>query len=372
MMIYQLDYSFSGSYVASDCIFLMKPISLPVTPVMVKERLIQSRKKHYSEMIGEEKLPSPEYLRIFYEAMGHNQRRFARDLLKLAVLILNSRKGEITIVSLARAGTPIGVLLTRVLRQVFRRRCIHFSISIIRDRGIDTNALKNILHRGHSDNSIVFVDGWTGKGVISRELNASIQLFNEENNVSIDSSLYVVADICGYAGTSATNDDYLIPSSILGSTISGLVSRSILNSDYIGKDDFHGCLYYTNFLSCDLSNWFVNSTMDFISDQAPIHFTESRTDCEFGHLRSRSELFLTSLQERFPRVLHHNYIKPGIGEATRVLLRRVPDLLILQNSESKDVRHLLVLAKEKNVEVMVDPKLPYKAAAMIKNVDSCN
>ena len=41
---------FSGSYVAADVQFLLRPISIENTTIEEKERLIQSGKKHYSEM----------------------------------------------------------------------------------------------------------------------------------------------------------------------------------------------------------------------------------------------------------------------------------------------------------------------------------
>jgi hypothetical protein len=66
--------------------------------------------------------------------------------------------------SLARAGTPVGVLLRR---ELLRRGvdAVHYSISIIRGRGIDRVALAHLAAaRGTED--AVFVDGWTGKGAI--------------------------------------------------------------------------------------------------------------------------------------------------------------------------------------------------------------
>ena len=45
----------------------------------------------------------------------------------------------------------------------------HYSVSIIRDRGIDENAL-HYIYRTHPEGKIQFVDGWTGKGAISIEL----------------------------------------------------------------------------------------------------------------------------------------------------------------------------------------------------------
>jgi hypothetical protein len=62
-----------------------------------------------------------------------------------------------------------------------------------------------------------------------------------------------------------------------------------------------------------------------------------------------------------------NLIKPGIGEATRVLLRRVPRLLVLRQPGEPQVRHLEVLAEEKQVPVAIDPLLPYHAVSLIRS-----
>jgi len=61
-------------------------------------------------------------------------------------------------------------------------------------------------------------------------------------------------------------------------------------------------------------------------------------------------------------------VKPGVGEATRVLLRRVPDLLLLRNPHDLAVAHLQVLAQEKQVAIVYDEKLPYRAVSLIKEV----
>mgnify|MGYP000326335631 FL=1 len=63
-----------------------------------------------------------------------------------------------------------------------------------------------------------------------------------------------------------------------------------------------------------------------------------------------------------------NKIKPGVAESTRVMLRRVPRLLILKDISSPDVAHLKVLANEKNIIIKEDPLMPFSAIAFIENV----
>ena len=165
---------FTGSYTEQDVQFLLKVIEVPDTPIAEKERRIQQENRHYSEMLSRESLPSKQYIQLFHQAMQVNKQQMARDCYCLAEKIAQSRQGEIVLVSLARAGTPVGVVLKHCLEQHFQRQVSHYSISIIRDRGIDENALNYILKQ-HTDTSLVFVDGWTGKGVIAQELQKSIQ-----------------------------------------------------------------------------------------------------------------------------------------------------------------------------------------------------
>ena len=48
-----------------------------------------------------------------------------------------------------------------------------------------------------------------------------------------------------------------------------------------------------------------------------------------------------------------NFIKPGVGETTRVLLRRIPYKILVKNKNDKNLDHIFVLANEKNVEIEV-------------------
>jgi len=64
-----------------------------------------------------------------------------------------------------------------------------------------------------------------------------------------------------------------------------------------------------------------------------------------------------------------NRIKPGIAEATRVMLRRVPDLLIVNDAINPNTAHLIRIANEKSIEVCVLPDMPFGACALIKDVD---
>jgi hypothetical protein len=358
---------FSGSYTADDVQFLLKPIEMQDTPVHIKEALIQSGKKHYSQMLSHESLPPDHYLPLFYQAMELNQHRMAEHLLALAQRMLVTRPNGITLVSLARAGTPVGVLLKHVLNRYFNMEVSHYSISIIRDIGLDQNALRHILQT-HDPKSLVFVDGWTGKGVIARQLAASLQTFASTDGVCIPAELYVLADLSGSAAVAATSEDYLIPSCILNATVSGLVSRSIYDPDTVSATDFHGCVYYRQFEQHDLSRYFIDKILacvELASQQNPGTFEITVPDRL--QLQRKSQSLLQWISDHYD-ISQYNYIKPGIGEATRVLLRREAQVLLLQNIDCDATRHLRWLAESRAIPINIISDLPYRAVALIREI----
>jgi hypothetical protein len=349
-----------GSYAPEDCLFLLKPILPPHLPVAEKERLIQSGQRHYSEMITHEEPVSRSYSDLFLHLVDCYQARLAQDVLNLAEGIRRTHPEPLTLVSLARAGTPIGTLVQRALKRlgVASR---HYSISIIRDRGIDERALTYILDQAQRPaEGVVFIDGWTAKGVITRELKKSIADWNARQNPWLNDTLHVIADLGGVADVAATHDDYVIPSGILGATVSGLVSRSILN-EQIMPGDFHGCVVYEHLRSHDRSQWFLDRLDTLMADCSP----QPLPILDGAARRDRINHYLAKIRQEYG-IVNMNYIKPGVLEASRVMLRRVPGLLLLRDSNNEDVVHLRLLAAEKGVPIQYDADMPFNATALIR------
>src|SRR3546814_20924922 len=69
----------------------------------------------------------------------------------------------------------------------------------------------------------------------------------------------LVADPAGRADLAATFDDYVIPSGLLNGIVSGLVSRSILNDDLVGRNDFHACVSMPEHAASDVSRDFIDT-----------------------------------------------------------------------------------------------------------------
>ncbi len=357
---------FSGSYDPGDVQFLLRKLDIePIDDVDEKERLIQSGQRHYSEIIGREKLPSDKYFALYEQSLEINGPRVAADLLRLAQHINHLRGDVITLVSLARAGTPFGVLLKRIFKQRFGIEVAHYSISIIRDRGIDANALDYILSQ-HRAESLCFIDGWSGKGAIAGELKKSVAAYNASRRLEsgVSPELFVLVDLAGVAAASGSVDDYLIPSAILNAPISGLVSRTILN-ELIGPDDWHGCLFYSKWFDIDRSRDYI-ARIDAHAQRLAMPLPRPAPDDPLYRRRLMIAWVDRIMRER--GLVNRNLVKPGIGEATRAVLRRTPQEVILKSTRDPDLAHLVLLCKERGVKVKEDTQLLLKAVAIIRSL----
>ena len=346
-----------SSYRPGDVTLLLKDITGLVEPLpaSVREKRIQGG-THYCEMLPLEYRPTDRYYALFEQAMELYAGMTAEAVASVAQQIL-AKTGERTVlVSLARAGTPIGVLIRKYMREKCGVDPAHYAISIIRGRGIDRNAMRYILRR-HAPEDLHFIDGWTGKGAIARQLRESLEEWPEVNP-----ELCVLSDPAGLAGIRGTADDFLIASSCLNATVSGLISRTFLRADIIGPEDFHGAACYAELANQDVTYRFIDRVAAcFPPADAPLP-DPGKADPQ-GALEE-----ITGIAERFG-IGDFNLIKPGIGEATRVLLRRIPRKLLVHSlDDAAHLGHLYQLAAEKQVEIQVWPLRRYRACGLIREL----
>ena len=437
-----------SSYKKEDVTILLKDITGMVLPqpTQERERLIQSG-VHYCEMLPIEYKPSAKYTEAYQEALKHYAKPTAKAVAALAGKVAAKYGDKVVLVSLARAGIPIGILLKRFLQTAFHIQAPHYAISIIRGRGIDDNAMHYILER-HCAEHLLFVDGWIGKGAILGELKKCLAAYK-----GVSPELAVAADPAYITELCGTHQDILIPSSCLNSTVSGLISRTFLRSDIIGTQDFHGAAYYGELADADLSYAFIRA----IEAQFPTKEESNSKESNGNELNGKesngnepnskesngkesngkesngtepngkkrngnelngkesngNELNSKELNGNEPNgkkrngnelngkesksnklnsdelnvsidkgidevrkiaaqfdIEDINFIKPGIGETTRVLLRRVPwKVLIQQESKSDEaLNHIYRLAEEKGVPVAYYPLQHYKACGIIKKI----
>ncbi|MBD5129408.1 MAG: hypothetical protein HDT43_05740 [Ruminococcaceae bacterium] len=339
----------------ADCRLLLKDITGSIAPMSPSEREPLIRKGvHYCELLPAEHEPSEAYLRQYNAGLRTWGSVTAEAVRAVAEKILSAKGENVVIVSLARAGTPVGVLIKRYLKRFRAIDCAHYSVSIIRGRGIDRNAMRYILAR-HSAKNIQFVDGWTGKGAITRQLSEALAEFPE-----VDSRLAVLADPAGLCEIYGTRGDIFIPCSCLNSVVSGLFSRTVLRSDLITDGDFHGAAYFGELERSDKTYEFISAVERELALLPPFEDFECLPADGSGLEETRQ------IAQNFG-VSDLNLVKPSIGETTRVLLRRVPRVILVRSLESPLTKHLLQLAAEKSVPVQEYPLKCYEAVGIIEN-----
>ena len=344
-----------SSYSPEDVTLLLKDITGLVEPQSTEERekLIQAG-KHYCEMLPIEYKPSEKYMQIYDELVKVFAEKNANAIGVLADQIMKAKGNNVVLVSLARAGIPIGILLKHYISFKYNIDVPHYSISIIRGRGIDKNAMKFLLDSYNAED-LLFVDGWTGKGAINHQLEEALVDYP-----SVSKDLAVIADPAGVAKYYGTREDLLIPSCCLNSTISGLISRTFLRDDIIGADDFHGAVYYSELKDNDLSYAFINAIEEHFKKEAIFKGVDFE-DTGLDEARKIAKEY---------NIHDINLVKPSIGEATRVLLRRVPWKVLISDKykDDIDVAHIIRLAEEKNVPVEYTELNHYKAVGLIKEM----
>ncbi|MGX1130403.1 hypothetical protein RKD49_002593 [Streptomyces glaucescens] len=356
-----------SSYAPDEVGWLLQDLS-DVTleaPTEEREEAIQSGGAHYAESLPVEYQPSEQYQQLFHAALDASAARLATAVGVVTETVLAERSPRPVLVSLARAGTPVGVLMRRWAQDRHGLDLAHYAVSIVRGRGIDANALR-WLAAHHDPADVVFVDGWTGKGAITRELAAALDEFERAEGVTgFDREIAVLADPGACVRTYGTREDFLIPSACLNSTVSGLISRTVLRADLVGPHDYHGAKFYRELAGADVSVAFL--------DAVSARFPEVR-DTVDAAVKELLAADRTPTWEGWAAVeriseeygIHDvNLVKPGVGETTRVLLRRVPWKILARAGAGADLDHVRLLAEQRGVPVEEVADLPYTCVGLI-------
>lgn len=377
------------SYSENDAVVLLKDVSglVEVLGTEEREKRIQTG-THYSEMIPLEYKPSDSYMDIYNGALVELSRQTAEAVAVISEKVFLEKGLDLVLVSLARAGTPVGVLMKRYIKQMFNVDVPHYSVSIIRGKGFDENAIEYIVDN-HTAYGIKFVDGWIGKGAITRVLEEACHdmRMKEDKFIGLDAELAVVSDPAWITECCGTHDDFLIPSACLNSTVSGLFSRTYLKEDIIGPDDFHGAVCYTNLIDEDKSLEFVDTVSSYFAkiikdrgakygfEDEPLYLKVDKVkyigteDMNLECMNGKQGLDeVQEIAEHFG-ISDINKIKPGVGETTRVLLRRLPWKVLIRDEGSLP-EHVRQLCVEKNIPIEIYPLNMYRVCGIIKDLSA--
>lgn len=358
------------SYSLDDVVVLLKDISgqVEVLGTEEREKRIQTG-THYSEMIPLEYKPSDYYMNVYHAALKTLSEQTAHATAIISEKVFEEKGENLVLVSLARAGTPIGILMKRYIKARYNVDVAHYSISIIRGKGFDKNAIDYIVSK-HGAKDIQFVDGWIGKGAICRVLeDACNELVDLDATKygELSPTLAVISDPAWLTDCCGTHDDFLIPSACLNSTVSGLFSRTYHKEGIIGPNDYHGAVYYGNLTQEDKSIQFIDTVSSFFPEIINQDRWLSGLDMSIASMQGKTGLDEVIEIAKAFHVSDINKIKPGVGETTRVLLRRIPDLILVRDKATTDA-HILTLCAEKGIPIVEYPLQMYRVCGIIKDL----
>lgn len=358
-----------GSYRSDEVAWLLTDLSAVDLEADIGEReaAIQSGQAHYAESLPIEYQPDPQYQALFTEVLAGTADRLALAVGAVTELVLSERGPDSVLVSLARAGTPIGILMRRWAQQVHGIALPHYAMSIVRGRGIDRIALEYLAAQ-YDPRSIVFVDGWTGKGAIAKELTGALRELTADGGPTFSDDLAVLADPGHSVRTFGTRDDFLIASACLNSTVSGLVSRTVLNRKFLGARDFHGGKFYRELAGSDVSGVLLDAVSErFDAVRGPVLAGTAALAASDRRVTFAGWAAVEEIRRRYG-IESVNFVKPGVGEATRVLLRRVPWKILVREPDHPDHVHLRLLAAQRGVPIEVVPDLAYSCMGLVRRL----
>jgi hypothetical protein len=302
--------------------------------------------------------PSPEYMRLLAKATDRHAAQTAFAVGTLTDTVLSTQRAPI-IVSIMRAGVPVGVLMHR---WAARRgaELPHYAISIVQEAGIDSAALRWLAEH-HDPAQIVFVDGWTGKGTVARTLQQSLRTATEKHGIRFPPTLGVLADPGNCTSLCGTREDFLIPSAGLDSTATGLISRSVYHPDLMGPGSFHAAAFHRDLADADTSHAFLEAVTAHFDEAAAAlkHGIPAQGKPDWSGRRAADAI------ARRHRLDHIDLVKPGVCETTRVLVQWKVNTLLIHPDAERDLEHVLLLATERHTPIDYADDMPFSCAALV-------
>lgn len=335
------------SYNAEDVTLLLNDMTGKIKPVSQEERKRRVENGEYvRSIIIEEYEVSKEYIKIVSDNMEPYLDEMARTVGVLAEKLYKVKGNDLVLVDIARAGIPIGILVKRYLKMYHNVNIPHYSISLV--KGLDKKAMEYIMNN-HKKEGIQFIDGWTGKGTVAKEIKASV----ERDFEGVDPSLAVLSDCINVAKYVGTREDIYIPHSPLNAAVTGLVSITVLNEEFENPTGFHSAIYLENLEEDDQSVEFIEKVIKHFKKQ---ELTEI-PDNDFV-----DDTEIDKIAEKLNK--NKKELNPGINEAARAVLRRNLEKLVVSDLNDKDLAVLIELAKSKNVPVEEFDLNGYKAVSV--------
>ncbi len=335
------------SYKKTDVELLLTDLTDEVNPITIEEKKqMEMQGKDVTDIITDEFPIDKKYFDICLETTPMYAKQTAVAVGNLAEQIYNIKKENIVLVSILRAGTLIGILVKRYLKNKYNIDVFHYSISMPSDN--NQNEIKFILNK-HKPQDIVFVDSWTGKGTATNKIKKFAQQID-----GLCPDLAVLSDsinICRFCGV---REDIAIPQAPFNACITGLIGAPINNSKYLMDEDFAGSIYLKELERIDVTNWYINLI------EQNFDYKLCNSDNYQENLNSKEEL--SEICSKYKIELKD--LNPGINEAGRALLRRNLKKLLVKDKNDIQVMQIKRIAELKGIEVEEYDFKYYRAASI--------
>ena len=342
-----------SSYKSGQVELLIKDLSGIACPVSIEERDKRVAEGEFERGILIDEYPmSEEYFNTAKKYIDSYMPNLASCIRILAEKLYAAKGKDLVLVSIIRAGVPVGILLKNYFLKKYHIDVPHYAVSLV--KGLDENAMRYILAR-HDAENIQFVDGWVGKGTVSKELEESALHY-----AGLHPDLAVLVDPIGISKYYGVCKDIAIPSAPFNAVVTGLVSITVFNNDMISEDDFHGAIYLHNWKDWDISQEFIDmaeQSMNYDSMSGNLQkILFAPRKCNKDACKIFSE------ENNIPMGL----LNPGINEAARAILRRNLEVLYVRNLTDPNIKGIAELAKIKGIPVIEKPMESYSAISVAK------
>lgn len=336
-----------SSYKKTDVELLLTDLTDKVDPISIEQKRQMEKQGIDVKDIVTDEFPIDEK---YYDLCLKNTPMYAKQTAiavgNLAEQIFSKRSENVVLVSLLRAGTLIGILVKRYLKNKYNINVYHYSISVPKD--VNQNEMKYILSK-HKAKDILFIDSWTGKGTTTNKIrNFAEQIEGLSSDLAVLSDAINISSFCG------VREDIAIPQAPFNACITGLVGIPTSSQKYLNKDDYTGSIYLDYLEKIDITNWYIDLIEENFDyelcnsdnyEENPIPFEELDEIC-MNHKIELKEL------------------NPGINEAGRALLRRKIKKLLVKDLNDIQILQIKEIAELKGIEVEQYNFKYYRAATI--------
>lgn len=345
-----------STFKEEDVEILLKDVKNEIEIIDINNPKNVNSNLHYCDFIPMEKELDKDYVNIFNKMLKLTERQTASYVKRLTEMVCE-KYPNVVFVSLLRGGTIVGVLMKRYAKKVMNKDIRHYSVGLSRGKGIDFRALKEIV-TNNPNKTIVFVDGWVGKGTTKLELDKTCQLFNKKYGTNVKPIMAVLSDLKNISDFTATHEDVLLPNSLINAQGCGLISRITQNEKIVNDDEYNGAVIFDNLKNEDKTYILI--------DNISKYFGQSEMEISTVTENSKNSIVLDDIIDKY-KIKNINGIKVGINETIRILLKRNVSFVLVKNRNNKELEPIKYLCDIKKIKINEDSALPCESIAIILN-----